>query len=279
MTLTAAVSWSPAVSLSAKSDEAAVVVFVIVEPDAATSIKPSRVSVSLSPIASDGIVQAPLTALYVPALTVPLLAVAVKFAGKRSVRETFVVSSGPLLVTTISNETVSPILATEFPDERVFTVSRSAVGTGATAVTRKLSYAADSSLMDWSESMRNVRSTVAPGLLTVIVKRWIWSKSKEPKFLKSRLRGLLPAAGLIGTWDQVTFPVVPDLAPCPPGKASKGNGPPKEAAVENNGLPSIRTEKPSSFPGPKKSQLSIRNKSNSISSAVEPAGTVNVRET
>ena len=113
-------------------------------PSSPASTLPSRVRVALAPLASDGIVQLPPE--NVPAVAVPLLPVAVRPKGNVSLSATFAAASGPLLVTVISKATVSPTdgVALE-PAASVFVVTRSASGVGTIAVTRKLSYPADSS--------------------------------------------------------------------------------------------------------------------------------------
>ena len=145
LTVTASVRSSPAVEGSSVSDVAgSVSVFVIVLPSSPASTVPSRVKVADAPLASDGIVQLPPE--NVPAVAVPLLPVAVRPKGNVSLSATFAAASGPLLVTVISKATVSPTdgVALE-PAASVFVVTRSASGVGTIAVTRKLSYPADSS--------------------------------------------------------------------------------------------------------------------------------------
>ena len=127
-TSTLASSVSPAVSESGISDVAAVVIFVMVVPAAAKSAVPSSVNVAVAPFARLGIVHIPVAASYTPALTVPLLAVAVKPAGRRSVSVVLSASLGPLFVIVISNVTVSPISGVALPEARVLTVTRSASG-------------------------------------------------------------------------------------------------------------------------------------------------------
>ena len=125
-TLTPAVSASPAVILSGRSDTAAVVMLLIDVPAAETSTLPSNVKVALAPFGRLAIVQSPEISLYVPVVTVPLFGIATRPVGRSSVSETFVVLEGPLFVIVISKATTSPISGFGFPEASVLTVTRSA---------------------------------------------------------------------------------------------------------------------------------------------------------
>ena len=127
-TSTLASSTSPAGLESGTSDVAVVVMFVMAVPAAAKATVPSRVSVAVAPLARLAIVHSPVAASYAPAVTPPLLAVAVKPAGSKSVSVTLSASLGPSFVTVMSKVTVSPMSGIALAEASVLTVTRSASG-------------------------------------------------------------------------------------------------------------------------------------------------------